>query len=124
MFQNVSGLTVEHFAYCIQRLESYTLHLAGLKVGKINVRHSDLLGQFIKRHLTVRHHSVQSYDNSHSPASLRDKIVVFLKFLAINKDLRDDSDINAHDRDDQINIVEFDLCGTVPYEINACGNSV
>ena len=60
VFQDITGLTIQRLADSVQSGESDGTDLTRFDVGQIDIRYTDLLGQFVQGHLSVSHDPVQS----------------------------------------------------------------
>ena len=90
-FKQISGLTVQSLTDSAHSFKADALHFAGLEIRKVDVGHAELLRQLVQGHFPVGQHTVQPYDDLSHSSSLRDQVVVFLKSLPVDEDLRNDA---------------------------------
>ncbi len=108
VLQDITRLAVKHIAYRIQRLKTNALHLARLEIREIDIAHSYSLSKLIEGYLAVGHHTVKSNYYRHKDPSLSYHVIIFLKIVAVRKDLGEDADHNAQDRNKDIEISYID----------------
>ena len=65
VLKQVARLALEHFANALHGGETHGLDVAAAHARNVHRRDVDALREFVDRHLTIRHHSVETRNNRH-----------------------------------------------------------
>ena len=122
IFQDVARLTVQSLADGLECGESHGLRLARLQNREVRLRDTDLLGQFLRRHLPPGHHHVYIHYDTHTTLSFLDgQFLLFFQILTHQDDLRDDHQPQACEDEHRVALVlkndamvsQMDVCDEI-----------
>ena len=65
MFQQIPWLTIESLANRFKRAEPDCFCFAGFQDGEVGQSQVYLFGEFVERHLALRHHDIEVYGDRH-----------------------------------------------------------